>query len=107
MYTLGSIVLLIGGFFMFLGALGIVRMPDVFNKIQAGTKATTLGFLSIIMGMIILKPEWAGKLILIGFFVLLTNPIGSHNLSRAAHGDREYILVKGVDRLDEDEEVKA
>ena len=61
MYTLGSIVLLIGGFFMFLGALGIVRMPDVFNKIQAGSKATTLGFLSIIIGMIILKPEWAGE----------------------------------------------
>ena len=103
---IGGVLLVIGGAFMALGALGLVRMPDLFNRIQAGTKATTLGFLSIIIGLIVLRPEWWSKLALIGAFVLLTNPIGSHAIARAAHGRGEKPLISGVDRLREDREVR-
>ncbi len=103
---IGGVFLVIGAAFMALGALGLVRMPDLFNRIQAGTKATTLGFLSIILGVIIIRPEWWSKLVLVGAFVLLTNPIGSHAIARAAHGRGEKPLISGVDRLQEDREVK-
>lgn len=104
MEYIGIVFLLIGSIFMFLGALGVFRMPDVINRLQAGTKATTLGFLSIVIGMIFLRPEWWSRLALLGFFVLLTNPIGSHNLARAAHDSKEHLVLSGPDALAEEEE---
>lgn len=98
-----DIFLIIGALFMFLGVLGLVRMPDVFNRIQVGTKATTLGFVSIVVGLFFLHPDWWSKLLVIGAFVLMTNPIGSHNLARAAHRRGERVVIEGVDRLREPE----
>lgn len=82
--VLGSFLFLVGGFFTFVGALGVLRMPDVYNKLQAGTKATTLGFISIALGLLCFQPGWTLKILLIALFMLLTNPIGSHALARAA-----------------------
>lgn len=79
----GDILLLIGAGFAFLGALGILRMPDVYNRIQAGTKAVTLGSLSLLLGIALHRPEWWPKLLVVGLFILLTNPIGSSTLARA------------------------
>ncbi len=81
---LSVIFLAIGAAFLLLGALGLVRMPDVYNKLQAGTKATTLGFLSVGLGALLVQPGWALRIIVIMLLVLLTNPIGSHALARAA-----------------------
>ncbi len=103
MFLIGSIFLLIGSIFIFLGVLGVLRMPDVINKLQAGTKATTLGFLSLVLGMIFIRPDMWGKLLIIGFFVCATNPIASHNLARAARKNDEDIVIHGVDRLNEEE----
>jgi multicomponent Na+:H+ antiporter subunit G len=99
----GMIFLFIGAIFSFLGILGVIRMPDVFNRLQAGTKATTLGFLSLTVGVFFLEPSWWAKLLVIAFFVVLTNPIGSHNLARASHSANEPLVIAGVDRLREDE----
>ena len=81
----GEIVTLVGALFLLLGALGVVRMPDLYNRMQAGTKATTLGNMLALGGLGIMRPEWLPKILLIAFFVLLTNPISSHALARAAH----------------------
>ena len=81
---IGLGLMVLGAVFLFLGALGIYRMPDVYNRLQAGTKATTLGFLSIALGVLFFKPEWSLKIVIIMAFMLLTNPIGSHSLSRAS-----------------------
>jgi multicomponent Na+:H+ antiporter subunit G len=81
----GGLLLVLGAAFLFLGGLGLVRMPDVFNRIQAGTKATTLGTLLSLAGFACLQPDWALKLFLIGLFVLFTNPLSSQVLARAAH----------------------
>ncbi|HCL58182.1 MAG TPA: Na+/H+ antiporter subunit G [Spirochaetia bacterium] len=82
--VIGTFFIILGSLFLFLGALGLYRMPDVFNKLQAGTKATTLGFLSAALGALLVKPEWTFKIILIAAILLLTNPLGSHALARAA-----------------------
>jgi multicomponent Na+:H+ antiporter subunit G len=81
---LGAFLFVVGAFFSLVGSLGVLRMPDVYNKLQAGTKATTLGFISIALGLLCLQPGWTLKVLLIAGFVLLTNPIGSHALARAA-----------------------
>ena len=83
MRLLADIFLLIGAAFTLLGALGLLRMPDVYNRIQAGTKAVTLGALSLLIGVALLYPAWWGKLLVIGVMILVTNPLGSSTIARA------------------------
>jgi multicomponent Na+:H+ antiporter subunit G len=105
---LGALLLVAGAAFLLLGGLGVVRMPDVFNRIQAGTKATTLGTLLGLAGMACLRPEWGLKLLLIGLFILFTNPISSQVLARAAHrAGAERTAKTAPDKLAEDAEGKA
>lgn len=82
---IGSLVTLIGSIFIFLGSLGILRMPDLYNRLQAGTKASTLGTILSIAGVAIMNPAWAGKAFILISFVIMTNPVSSHTLARAAH----------------------
>jgi len=79
----GGFLMVAGAAFLMLGGLGLVRMPDVFNRIQAGTKATTLGTLLSLAGAACLQPGWAIKLLLIGLFILFTNPLSSQVLARS------------------------
>ncbi len=81
----GYLFLLLGAFFSFLGGLGVMRMPDAFNRLQAGTKAVTLGALSVLLGIALLKPEWWSKLLILALFIMITNPVGSSSLARAFH----------------------
>jgi multicomponent Na+:H+ antiporter subunit G len=83
MALLGDLLLLIGASVLRLGALGLVRMPDVYTRIQAGTKAVTLGTLSLLLGVGLHQPAWWPKLMIIALLVLLTNPVGSSTLARA------------------------
>jgi len=81
----GSIFIVSGAFFLFSAGLGVLRMPDTYNRIQTGTKATTLGTILVLVGLACLHPDWALKLLILVFFVMLTNPVSSHALARAAH----------------------
>ena len=82
---LGLAFILRGSFFLFLGALGIYRMPDLYNRLQAGTKASTLGAMSVIFGVGLLQPFWLIKLIIIIIFIGFANPLSSHALARASY----------------------
>ncbi|MBW6514133.1 MAG: monovalent cation/H(+) antiporter subunit G [Candidatus Syntrophosphaera sp.] len=85
MQILGAIITLLGSILLFLGSLGVLRMPDVYNRMQAGTKATTLGTMLTLAGIGIILPHWLPRLVLLIIFIIFTNPISSHALSRAAH----------------------
>ncbi len=82
---IGAFLTLAGSAFLFLGALGIFRMPDVYNRMQAGTKTTTLGNILTLTGLGLLMPGLLPKIVVIIVFVLITNPISSHALARAIH----------------------
>jgi multicomponent Na+:H+ antiporter subunit G len=84
MEILGIAITGIGTIFLFLGNLGVFRLPDVYNRIQAGTKCTTLGAFFTIVGIGIIEPSWFWKALLIALFVLVTNPISSHAIGRAS-----------------------
>jgi multicomponent Na+:H+ antiporter subunit G len=81
---LANVLMIVGALFIFLGALGLVRMPDVFNRIQAATKSVTLGTLALILGVLVRHPDWWPKLGIIVLFVLITSPVGSSTIARAA-----------------------
>ena len=86
--TIGSIIILAGAFFLLSAGVGLLRMPDTYTRIQAGTKASTLGNILVLLGLGFFHPDWALKLLVVAYFVLLTNPLSSHALSRAAHAVR-------------------
>src|SRR5258708_18240062 len=85
---IGSILILLGAIFVFSAGLGMLRMPDAFTRLQAGTKASTLGNMLVLSGVAFYHPGWSLKLLIIIYFVLLTNPISSHALARGAHASR-------------------
>lgn len=102
---LGVLIMTLGAGFLALGGLGLFRMPDTFTRIQAGTKATTLGTILTLAGAAVLMPAWAIKLVLIALFLMFTNPLSSQVLARAAH--RAKAPQTGhtqADALAEDEE---
>jgi multicomponent Na+:H+ antiporter subunit G len=81
---IGSILILLGAFFHFSAGLGMLRMPDAFTRMQAGTKASTLGNALILIGIAFYHPGWTLKLVILIYFVFMTNPVSSHALARAA-----------------------
>jgi len=82
---IGSIVILLGAIFLFSAGLGLLRMPDAYTRLQACTKATTLGNMLVLAGLAFYHPGWTLKLVMIVYFVLMTNPISSHAIARAAY----------------------
>lgn len=87
MNEIASALLLIGSFFMLLAGLGLFRLPDIFMRMQAATKASTLGVACILLAVSIHFQELAITIraILIIAFFFLTAPIGAHMLARAAY----------------------
>lgn len=83
--TAGAIVTLAGSIFLLLGALGVLRMPDTYNRMQAGTKATTLGSILFLAGIAVSQTAWWPKIAILILFIVFTNPVSSHALARAAH----------------------
>ncbi|MGE3146743.1 MAG: monovalent cation/H(+) antiporter subunit G [Pseudorhodoplanes sp.] len=81
---IGSLLILLGAFFHFSAGLGMLRMPDAFTRMQAGTKASTLGNALILIGIAVFHPGWTLKLVILVYFVFMTNPVSSHALARAA-----------------------
>lgn len=100
---LGEIFLVIGTAFLFLGSLGIFRMPDVYNRLQAGTKATTLGAFFTIIGVGTVHPQWFFKTLIIALFILITNPVSAHAIGKASL----KIGVKMTDRTVVDQSKKG
>jgi len=80
----GTVVASAGAAFLLVGSLGVYRMPDVYNRLQAGTKCTTLGAFLTTIGVGIIEPSWFWKALAVGVFVLMTNPISNHALGRAS-----------------------
>ena len=96
-----------GVLFLFLGSLGVFRLPDVYNRLQAGTKCTTLGAFCTVIGVGITEPAWFFKALIIAVFVLVTNPISAHALGRASRKSGVALCDKSVlDKTREFEEYK-
>lgn len=84
---IGFLFMIVGLAFDFFGCLGLLRLPDIYNRLQAATKCVTLGTCSILFGMALVMGVGAAgiKAILCAIFLLLTSPVAAHALAKAAH----------------------
>jgi multicomponent Na+:H+ antiporter subunit G len=82
---IGSSLILLGAVLHFGAGLGLLRMPDAYTRMQAATKAPTLGNALVLAGLAFYHPGWTLKLLILIYFVLMTNPMSSHALARAAY----------------------
>ncbi len=106
MRLVADLLLLIGAVFIFLAALGLVRMPDIYNRIQVSTKSATLGAIAMLTGVALLHPEWWTKLVCIAGFLLFSSPVSSSVLARAVHraGVRHWTQAEKSSRAIESSE---
>jgi multicomponent Na+:H+ antiporter subunit G len=101
----GMVFIVIGLIFDFFGCLGLVRLPDVYNRLQASTKSVTLGTCGILFGLFLFKGFTAAgiKAILCILFIILTAPVSAHALARGAHKFGVKLWEKSVcDKYAED-----
>ena len=85
--ALAALSLLMGAFFLLVGALGIVRFNDFFMRLHAPTKASTLGIGGVLLGSMLMhasRGEWRIHEVLITFFVFLTAPVSANLMAKAA-----------------------
>jgi multicomponent Na+:H+ antiporter subunit G len=102
--ALGFVI--IGVAFDLLGCLGLVRLPDIYNRLQAATKSVTLGTCAILFGICIefgFISAGGIKALICIIFVMLTSPTAAHALARGSH-IAGFKLWEGskVDKLKED-----
>ncbi len=92
-----ALFVLAGTFFILSASIGVVRFPDVYTKLHAATKASTLGIAFILIGaftyLYLEHSIVSGKLLLAIVFIMLTAPVGAHMMGRAAHtsGVKPYL----------------
>lgn len=107
----------IGVFFNLLGGLGLIRFPDVYTRLHAGTKCTTFGSIFICGSVILigLKAWYTGSTdgsvlaihsIAALVAILLTNPTGAHAIARAAHRSGIVPVKAVVDDLENKKPIK-
>lgn len=85
--VLTSALWITGAAFALLAAVGLLRMPDVFTRMQASTKASTLGLGCLLLGAALQWGDFGSfvRLASIGAFTLLTTPVAAHVIARAAY----------------------
>ncbi len=110
--VVGYFLLYFGALFLLLGSFGLIRLPDLYTRMQAATKSTTLGAFSSVLGVGILHPGWFVKCVVVALFILLTAPIGSSALMRAAYKsgvpfDEGTVVDKGEEFFGEDKKEEA
>ena len=84
---IGYILITIGIFFNISGCIGLVRLPDVYNRLQASTKCVTLGTILLLSGVAVAcgSPPMAVKAIICAVFILLTSPTAAHAIAKGAY----------------------
>jgi multicomponent Na+:H+ antiporter subunit G len=84
---ISGILMVLGALFMFIAAVGVLRMPDVFMRLSASAKASTLGVGFILLSVAVYFDALGvtSRALATIFFVILTVPISAHMIGRIAY----------------------
>ena len=103
--AVGIGIIVVGILFDIFGCIGLIRLPDVYNRLQAATKCVTLGTCLILTGVVVMNVSTAAsiKAVICILFILITSPTAAHALARGAHTSGVRLWEKSViDRYRED-----
>lgn len=81
----------IGLFFALSGVVGILRMPDVYTRIQCSSKTITMGALPMLVALAVAEgpmTTYGSRALIVAVLLLVVNPAASHALARAAYKTR-------------------
>jgi multicomponent Na+:H+ antiporter subunit G len=97
LHIVAGIMVSLGAFFLLVGSIGLIRLPDFYCRAHAQGKADTLGVMLIIFGLVLTQgiSVNSAKLLLIIAFVGLTNPTATNALVKAAYRFRLKPWFKG------------
>lgn len=89
MKTVVVIVLAVVGLgFSLSGALGVVRMPDLYTRIQSSSKNITMGALPVLVALVVgegFVSSYTSRALFVAVLLMVVNPAASHALARAAY----------------------
>lgn len=109
MSKVSTVLYIIGVLFNLFGAFGLLRLPDIYNRLQAATKCVTLGTCMILLGVFI-DYGFSGlgtKALICIIFIMFTSPTAAHAISRGSHIFGIKLWKNSVvDKLAEDESEK-
>ncbi len=83
-----AVLVLIGVAFSLSGAVGVVRLPDLYSRIQASSKTITMGAVPALLAVAVGKgffSQYGVRALLVAVLLLTVNPAASHALARAAY----------------------
>lgn len=93
-----STLLILGGLFVLVGSIGLLRLQDLYVRLHAPTKATTLGLGGVLMGSIMYVYFTTGILsineLLITLFLVITAPVTAHILAKTAMHHRVKMMER-------------
>lgn len=78
----------IGLAFSLSGVVGIIRMPDLYTRIQCSSKTITMGALPMLTALVVAEgpiSSFGSRALLVAFLLVVVNPLSSHTLARAAY----------------------
>ncbi|MBW2472366.1 MAG: Na+/H+ antiporter subunit G [Deltaproteobacteria bacterium] len=101
----GYILIAVGIVFDICGCIGLVRFPDVYNRLQAATKCVTLGTILLLFGVAFVSQMGAttSKSVVCAIFILITSPTAAHAIAKGAHSAGVKLWNKSiVDKYEEE-----
>jgi multicomponent Na+:H+ antiporter subunit G len=83
----GYVLISVGVLFDIFGCIGLVRFPDVYNRLQASTKCVTLGTILLLVGVAVLSGmgPTASRAIVVAVFILITSPTAAHAIAKGSY----------------------
>jgi len=80
------VLVVLGVFFLWMGAIGMLRFPDFYTRMHAAGKCDTLGSLLIVSGLALHDgiSMVSVKIVFIAVFIFLTSPTATHSIARSA-----------------------
>lgn len=86
---ISTFLIFAGAFFVLVGSIGLLRMPDLFLRMSAATKASTLGAGLVLLGTAVYFGQLGitTRAIATIFFLLLTGPVAAHMIAKASYSD--------------------
>jgi multicomponent Na+:H+ antiporter subunit G len=86
-FGLSAVLVIAGLFFVFAGAIGVLRLPDFYTRLHAAGVTDTLGAELVLLGLAVQAglSLLTAKLFLVGLVLVLTSPAATHAIAHAAH----------------------